>query len=97
LGGVCSASGADGRRIEARNSLGDSSASLLEEKEALELSSGKRVRCVSFGLLGDSGDWYVVLDGVGRAVGRAVARRGNALDFGSVKEAKGMRLVVGVV
>ena len=92
LGGVCSASGADGRRIEARNSLGDSSASLLEEKEVLELSSGKRVRCVSFGLLGDSGDWYVVLDGVGRAV----ARRGNALNFGSVEEAKGIRLVVGV-
>ena len=35
----------------------------------------------------------MVLDGVGRAV----ARRGSALDLGSVEEVKGMRLVVGVL
>lgn len=77
--------------MEARNSLGDSSASRLEEKEALALSSGKRVRCISEVLFGGN-DWNVVLTDVGRAV----VRRGRALDFGSVEGVKARRLVVGV-
>jgi hypothetical protein len=92
LGGVCSASGWEGRRIEARKSRGESSASLLEEKEALGLSSGKRVRGVSLELLDDKGDWA----GLDKA-GRCVARRGNALALGSVEMEKGIRLVLGVV
>ena len=55
--GVWTASGTDGRRIEARNSLGESSVSFRNVNEAFELSSGKRVNCVSLGFVGDSGDW----------------------------------------
>lgn len=69
------------------------SASLRNVNEAFELSSGKRVRYVSLGLDGESGELKVDREGVGRAVGR----RGNALAFGSVEELNGMRLVVGVL
>lgn len=49
-------------------------------------------------MLGDNGEWWFGLDGVGRVV----VRRGRALALGSVGEArdveevKGMRLAVGV-